>query len=105
MADGLQASAALAAATPTLIATAPTSGSVFNILLTNTSAASTTTTVWASMAVVFGSVANKDLLVPGRVLVGFSEYEKNAVVLTAGENIWVSDLNGTATVQVRGFTG
>ena len=105
MADGLQGSASLAAGTPTLIATAPNAGSIFNVWIVNNSTAPTTLTVWASSALVAGSLTNSQLIVAGRTLLPFAEYEKNAVCLSAGESIWVQDSAGTCDVCVRGFVG
>lgn len=104
-ADGLQGSASLAAATPTLIATAPNSGSIFNVLIANNGAATTTLTIWVSTATTAGALTNANLVTAGRTLLGYAEYEKNALCLTAGENIWVEDTAGQCAVCVRGFVG
>lgn len=105
MADGLQGSAALAAATPTLIATAPNAGSIFNVWIANNSTGPTTLTVWASSATTAGALTSANLIVAGRTLLPWAEYEKNAVCLSAGESIWVQDSAGTCSACVRGFVG
>jgi hypothetical protein len=105
VADGLQGKAALTANTPALLATAPNSGSVFNVLIVNNSGQPTTLTLWVSTATVSTGLTNADLVTAGRILPGYAEYEKNALVLSAGESVWAQDLYGYCVVRVAGFVG